>query len=98
MVQQVVQLRLSWPAVRRQFGVELERSRTRDRYGYVDNIKYYDLGTTPYLAYAYSYDNERQRAQALPHALDSYNRYRPHHALGGQTPLQRVNDLSGTNS
>lgn len=49
-------------------------------------------------AYAYSYANERDRAQALPHALDSYNRYRPHRALSGQTPLQRVNDLSGTNS
>ncbi len=49
-------------------------------------------------AYAYSYDNELQRAQALPDALDSYNRSRPHRSLGGQTPLQRVNDLSGTNS
>jgi transposase InsO family protein len=49
-------------------------------------------------AYAYSYSNEHERAQALPDALDSYNRYRPHRALGGQTPLQRVNDLSGTNS
>jgi transposase InsO family protein len=49
-------------------------------------------------AYAYSYDNERERAQALPAALASYNRYRPHRALAGQTPLQRVNDLSGTNN
>ena len=49
-------------------------------------------------AYAYSYPNEHSRAQALPNALDSYNRYRPHRALGGQTPLQRVNDLSGTNN
>jgi transposase InsO family protein len=49
-------------------------------------------------AYAYSYDNEHERAHALPDALDSYNRYRPHRALGGQTPLQRVNDLSGTNN
>lgn len=49
-------------------------------------------------AYAYSYDNEHERAQALPHALESYNHYRPHRALAGQTPLQRVNDLSGTNS
>ena len=48
-------------------------------------------------AYAYSYSNELERAAALPEALDSYNRYRPHRALGGQTPLQRVNDLSGTN-
>jgi transposase InsO family protein len=49
-------------------------------------------------AYAYSYPTELDRAQALPDALESYNRYRPHRALGGQTPLQRVNDLSGTNS
>jgi transposase InsO family protein len=49
-------------------------------------------------AYAYTYDNEHQRARTLPDALDSYNRYRPHRALAGQTPLQRVNDLSGTNS
>jgi transposase InsO family protein len=49
-------------------------------------------------AYAYSYTHENQRAAALPAALDSYNRYRPHRALGGQTPLQRVNDLSGTNT
>src|SRR4029078_453145 len=45
-------------------------------------------------AYAYSYAHELERAQALPDALASYNRYRPHRALGGQTPLQRVNDLS----
>ena len=49
-------------------------------------------------AYAYSYSNEAERAQALPNALDFYNRYRPHRALAGQTPLQRVNDLSGTNN
>jgi transposase InsO family protein len=49
-------------------------------------------------AYAYSYDNEHERARALPDALESYNRYRPHRALGGLTPLQRVNDLSGTNN
>jgi transposase InsO family protein len=48
-------------------------------------------------AYAYNYDTEIARGHALPDALDSYNRYRPHRALGGQTPLQRVNDLSGTN-
>lgn len=49
-------------------------------------------------AYAYSYGTEDERAQTLPDALDSYNRYRPHRALGGQTPLQRVNNLSGTNT
>ena len=49
-------------------------------------------------AYAYPYEHEHDRAAALPVAIDFYNRYRPHRALGGQTPLQRVNDLSGTNT
>lgn len=47
-------------------------------------------------AYAYSYDNEHARLDALAPALDFYNRFRPHRALGGSTPLQRVNNLSGT--
>ena len=49
-------------------------------------------------AYAYSYDNEADRGAAVPHALDFYNRFRPHRALSGQTPLQRVNNLSGHTS
>jgi transposase InsO family protein len=49
-------------------------------------------------AYAYPYAHERERATALAPALDSYNRFRQHRALGGHTPLQRVNNLSGTNS
>jgi transposase InsO family protein len=49
-------------------------------------------------AYAYPYANERERALALAPALDSYNRIRRHRALGGLTPLQRVNNLSGTNT
>jgi transposase InsO family protein len=48
-------------------------------------------------AYAYPYANERERGAALAPALTAYNRFRPHRALGGQTPLQRVNNLSGTN-
>ncbi len=48
-------------------------------------------------AYAYPYAHERERAAALAPALESYNRYRRHRALGGLTPLQRVNNLSGTN-
>lgn len=48
-------------------------------------------------AYANPYTHEHQRAAQLPAAIDSYNRSRPHRALGGQTPLQRVNNLSGTN-
>jgi transposase InsO family protein len=49
-------------------------------------------------AYSYTYANESQRLQALAPALDFYNRFRPHRALGGHTPLQRVNNVPGTNS
>src|SRR6266545_4920492 len=49
-------------------------------------------------AYAYPYEHERDRAAALAPALESYNRFRPHRALDGLTPLQRVNNLSGTNT
>ncbi len=47
-------------------------------------------------AYAYPYAHESQRLAALPPALDFYNRFRPHRALAGHTPLQRVNNLPGT--
>jgi transposase InsO family protein len=47
-------------------------------------------------AYAYSYPHESERLAALPLTLDFYNRFRPHRALGGLTPLQRVNNLPGT--
>jgi len=49
-------------------------------------------------AYAYPYQHEQDQTAALPAAIDSYNRNRPHRALGGQTPLQRVNNLPGTYS
>jgi hypothetical protein len=38
------------------FGVEIERSTIRNRYGYTDGLFFYDYGGAPYLAYAYSYD------------------------------------------
>jgi transposase InsO family protein len=47
-------------------------------------------------AYSYPYKNESERLQALPPVLDFYNRFRPHRALRGLTPLQRVNNLPGT--
>ena len=47
-------------------------------------------------AYAYPYQHETERLAALPAALDFYNRFRPHRALGGLAPLQRVNNLPGT--
>jgi len=49
-------------------------------------------------AYAHPYRHERERAAALTPTLDTYNHDRRHRALGGLTPLQRVNDLSGTNT
>jgi transposase InsO family protein len=49
-------------------------------------------------AYAYSYQHESERLAALAPALDFYNHFRPHRALGGLTPLQRVNNLPGTYS
>jgi len=49
-------------------------------------------------AYAYSYEHESERLAALVPALDFYNRFRPHRALQGLTPLQRVNNLPGTYS
>jgi transposase InsO family protein len=47
-------------------------------------------------AYAYPYEHESERLAALEPALDFYNRFRPHRALGGLAPLQRVNNLPGT--
>jgi transposase InsO family protein len=47
-------------------------------------------------AYAYPYQHESERLAALSPALDFYNRFRPHRALAGLTPLQRVNNLPGT--
>ncbi len=44
------------------------------------------------------YHDEQQRQHALPRYLDFYNRHRHHRALGGQTPLQRVNNVLGTNT
>lgn len=49
-------------------------------------------------AYAYPYEHESERLDALAPALDFYNRFRPHRALGGLAPLQRVNNLPGTYS
>ena len=46
------------------FGAEFEHSKVRNRYGYVNNISYYDYVGKPYLAYSYGYDvsatNNRQ--------------------------------------
>jgi transposase InsO family protein len=47
-------------------------------------------------AYAYPYTHETERVAALAPTLDFYNHFSPHRALQDHTPLQRVNNLTGT--
>ena len=49
-------------------------------------------------AYARPYLTNRERADALPVFVDFYNRRRPHTALGGRSPLDAVNNVSGDHS
>ena len=46
-------------------------------------------------AYGLVYRSHRERAQALPHWLDHYNRGRPHSSLGGRPPISRVHNVCG---
>jgi transposase InsO family protein len=46
-------------------------------------------------AYARPYLTNDERANALPAFVDFYNRQRPHTALGGRSPLDAVNNVSG---
>ncbi len=46
-------------------------------------------------AYARPYDSNQDRLAALPEFVDFYNRARPHTALGGRSPLDIVNNVSG---
>jgi Carboxypeptidase regulatory-like domain len=54
------------------FGVEVERSKVRDRYGYVNDIFYYDYGGAPYLAYSYGYDLAGKNHRESLFAQDSW--------------------------
>jgi len=55
------------------FGVEIERSKTRDRYGYMNNTYYYDYGGKPYYAYGYGYDINGRNHRASVYAQDSWH-------------------------
>ena len=46
-------------------------------------------------AYARPYSTNQERAEALPVFLDFYNRRRPHLGLGGRSPIDAVNNVSG---
>lgn len=49
-------------------------------------------------AYGRPYTTNRDRADALPVFVDFYNRWRPHTALGGRSPLDAVNNVRGDHS
>ena len=46
-------------------------------------------------AYVRPYTSNDQRARLLPGWLHLYNHHRTHSALGGRSPIERVNNLSG---
>ena len=55
------------------FGVEVERSKTRDRDFYIPNgVYYYDYGGAPYLAYNYSYDFQGRNRRESAFVQDSW--------------------------
>jgi hypothetical protein len=54
------------------FGVEIERSKIRNRYAYSDDTFYYDVGGQPYLAYSYSYDVEGRNKRQSAYAQDQW--------------------------
>ena len=46
-------------------------------------------------AYGLVYRSHHERATALPHWLEHYNRRRPHSSLGGRPPISRVHNVCG---
>jgi hypothetical protein len=55
------------------FGVEVERSKTRDRNIYLPNgVYYYDYGGAPYLAYTYNYDYQGRNRRESVFVQDSW--------------------------
>ena len=49
-------------------------------------------------AYGQPYTTNRDRSAALPQFVDFYNRGRPHTAIGGRSPIDVVNNVSGEHS
>ena len=46
-------------------------------------------------AYVRTYESTAERTDALDNWLHIYNHHRRHTALNGQSPIQRVNNLTG---
>jgi hypothetical protein len=55
------------------FGAEIERSTTRDRYGYNNGFTFYDYGGTPYYAYSYGYDLSGKNTRQSVFAQDAWH-------------------------
>lgn len=55
------------------FGIEIERSKTRDRYGFVNNTYYYDYGGQPYYAYGYGYDISGRNKKLAGYVQDAWH-------------------------
>ena len=55
------------------FGAEIERSTTRDRYGYTDGVYFYDYGGVPYYAYSYGYDISAKNTRQSLFAQDAWH-------------------------
>ncbi len=58
------------------FGVEIERSKIRNRWGYVEQngmpLFFYDYGGLPYLAYSYAYDLQGKNKRTSVYAQDQW--------------------------
>jgi hypothetical protein len=90
-----------WGRHELRFGVEVERSRTRDRYGYVNNSYYYDHGGQPFYAYGYGYDVSGRNHRESVFVQDSWRPsdrltlnlgLRMDHLAGGAPEQERVYD------
>lgn len=49
-------------------------------------------------AYGQPYTANTERSAALPRFVDFYNRRRPHTAIGGRSPIDIINNVSGEHS
>ena len=54
------------------FGLEIERSTIRNRYGYTDGLYFVEYGGVPYYAYAYSYDVKGRNERISAFAQDQW--------------------------
>ena len=90
------------------FGVEIERSKVRNRYGYNQGIYYYDFTEYypkgQYLAYSYCYDTEGRNQRESLYAQDSWKptdaahdqRRRPRRLRPRQQPRARQEGSTAT--